>query len=296
MTTVNKEIFKAIRTSDKVEVELSVHKPTSEEGRQAQRYYNKTFAEALTNGGLLRERVGSYMKEQGLWDDAKEQKQKDFVKQLTDMDLRIKGGGIKLSDARKIALEMRQVRADFRDLLATKNSLDASTVEGQAENARFNALVALCLVYNDGGEKYYQSVDDYLEHSSDPEAFQAASLLGQIMFHLDKNYENSLPENKFLAKFKFVDEELRLINKDGHLVDEEGRLIDETGRYIAYTGEVDANGKPKSVFVDKYGKSVAEDGSYIASDAKPFLDDDGNPIVDTPATTTETSEPVQAAS
>lgn len=281
MSTVsNKEVFtfKKVDENGKEygdDITLCVKRPSPEDGRRAQVYYNKTFAETLTAGGLLRDRVSVYMRDQGLWDDAKEAQQKDFVKRLSDMELKLKGGGIKLSDARKLALQMREVRNEFRKLLSTKNSLDVSTVEGQAENARFNALVAFCLVYNDSGKPYYSSVDDYLEHAASYEAFQGASLLGQMLFTLDKNYEANLPENKFLQRFKFVNNDLNLINKDSQLVDEDGRLIDATGRFIAYT--TDADGKKTQIFVDKNGLLVDADGNYVVSE-QPFLDDDGNPI------------------
>jgi len=271
----NKEVFTVTKTDGK-EVTLCIKKPGPGEGRKAQVYYNQTFAAALQAGGLLRASVESHMRSQGLWDDKKTQQQTDLVKQLSELELKLNGGGMKLSDGKRLALQMRELRAKFRELLATRNSLDISTVEGQAENARFNALVALSLVYNDSGELYYKSVDDYLEHAGDTEAYKGAETLGQMMFKLDKNYENNLPENKFLRRFKFVDDELRLVNKDGQLVDEEGRLINKDGRYIDGSGD----------FVDRDGKPVDKDGNYLVEE-KPFLDDDGNPIVEEPAPKTE---------
>lgn len=268
MSEKNKEMF-TVKVDNK-ELSLAVKKPGPTEGRQAQVYYNQTFAAALQAGGLLRARVDGYMREQNLWDDKKESEQQAFVKQLSDMELRLKSGGIKLSDAKKLALQMRETRAKFRNLLAQKSALDVNTVEGQAENARFNALVSLCLVYNDTGEPFYKSVDDYLEHSTDEVAFEGASKLGQMLFKLDQNYENNLPENQFLRRFKFVDGELRLVNKDGKLVDEDGRLVNEEGRYI----DADNN------YVNKQGQRVDKDGNLMV-DEKPFLDDDGNPIVET---------------
>lgn len=263
----NKEVF-TIKKDDK-DIALAVKKPTPAEGRKAQQYYNQTFALALTSKGLLRACVESHMREQGLWDDKKEAQQRDFMQKLADMEIKLAGGGIKLTEARKIALQMRETRGKFRELLIDRNQLDVNTVEGQAENARFNALVSLCLVYNDSGEPYYKSVDDYLERSGEPEAFQAASILGQMLYKLDKNYDNTLPENQFLKKYKFVNEELRLVNKDGKLVDEDGRLIDENGRYITSDGK----------FVDRQGRPVDEDGNYVVV-SEPFLDDDGSPIVE----------------
>ena len=55
-----------------------------------------------------------------------------------------------------------------------------------------------------------------------------------MLYDLDPNYDNNLPENKFLKDYSFVNEDLRLVNDDGHLVDSQGRLINEEGRFIAY--------------------------------------------------------------
>ena len=71
-----------------------------------------------------------------------------------------------------------------------------------------------------------------------------------------------------MKQYKFVDDKLRLINKDGKLVDEQGRLIDENGRFINEKGE----------FVDKDGNLVNSEGDYVV-EFTPFLDDDGKPVV-----------------
>ena len=89
-----------------------------------------------------------------------------------------------------------------------------------------------------------------------------------MLFGLDKDYENTLPENKFLKKYKFVDDKLRFIDKKGRLIDSEGRLIDESGRFI------DENGN----FVDKYGNKVDAEGDYVV-EPEPFLDENGKPII-----------------
>jgi hypothetical protein len=102
----------------------------------------------------------------------------------------------------------------------------------------------------------------------DPVVGPAASALAKIIYNLEDDYEKKLPENQFLAKYKFVDESLHLVDKQGRKVDVDGRLVDENGRYINETGQ----------FVDRDGNLVDVDGNFIV-DEKPFLDDEGNPIV-----------------
>jgi hypothetical protein len=95
-----------------------------------------------------------------------------------------------------------------------------------------------------------------------------AQTLATMIYGLDNNFEKTLPENKFLHKYKFVDEKLRLIDKQGRLIDAEGRLIDDNGRYIDEQGN----------YVDKFGNKVDKDGEYVV-ETEPFLDEEGKPII-----------------
>lgn len=157
-------------------------------------------------------------------------------------------------------------------LLSEKNSIMRFTAESQADDERFNFLVSRAVVYYDNKKPYFKDYADYLNKSSTEVALQGANTLLNQIYGLG-NYDESLPENKFLKKFKFVDSEYRLINKDGHLVDKEGRLIDEDGSFVAYKDD------GTKYRVDKFGNPVNEEGEYVGEPA-PFLDDEGNPIVE----------------
>jgi hypothetical protein len=123
-------------------------------------------------------------------------------------------------------------------------------------------------VYTDSKDPYFKNFEDYNNKSADPIALLAAQNLANMLYGLENDYEEKLPENKFLKQYKFVDSKLRLINKEGKLVDEKGRLINENGRYINEAGQ----------FVDKDGNIVNEDGDYVV-EFSPFLDDEGKPVV-----------------
>jgi len=183
------------------------------------------------------------------------------------MEFKLKKGGIRASEAKDIAIDIRKNRIQLRDLIAERNALDTNTVEGQAENARFNCLVSLCLVDNETGKPVYKNMDDYLENSTDEEAFLGAQTLAQMMYGLDKDFEKKLPENKFLVDYGFANENLHLINKEGNLIDVDGNLIDEQGRYIDKDGNV----------IDREGRKVNEEGQYEV-ESQPFLDENNNPI------------------
>jgi hypothetical protein len=208
------------------------------------------------------------LEEQGLWDSDKQRKFADLQQELLDGEKSLAKGGISLRDAKGLALKMKQIRAEIRELIGVRTSLDNHSAEGQADNARFNYLVSACVVYRENNQPYFKNLEDYMNRADDPAALAGAQKLASMIYGLDNNFEKTLPENKFLQKYKFVDDKLRLVDKQGRLVDAEGRLIDENNRYIDEQGN----------FVDKNGNRVDADGDYLV-DAKPFLDDDGNPVV-----------------
>lgn len=257
-----------IMTIEGKKTEFFVRLPSFKDQREAQKIYNQAFSDAVKSGCIVRGRLNDLLKEQGLWDDQKEMKLNNMQHQLTAMEQTLAKGGISLQRARGTALEIRKMRDDVRTLIASRTNLDNNTAEGQADNARFNYLVSVCLVYSENKKPYFDSYEQYLNKSADPVAIKAAQILASRLYGLDDDYEKNLPENKFLKQYKFVDEELRFINKEGKLTDVDGRLVDENGRYINEKGE----------FVDKDGKRVDDEGEYII-EFKPFLDDDGKPVV-----------------
>ncbi len=272
----NKTVFEA---GDK---EYAVTRPTQKQNETASMEYNRVFSLALKNGALLRESLEKYMRDQGLWDDEKEKSYSNILFEIGERERTLAKGGIKLSQAKQAALEMKTLRATLQALISEKNALDVNTAQGQAENARFNQLLVLCLVYNDTGEQVFDSIDAYNADATEgsPAAI-GAEKFANMYFGLDNDYEKNLPENKFLTKFKFTDEDGRFINQEGKFVDLNGKLVDENGRYI------DADGK----YVDIYGNPLDAEGEYTF-EAKPFLDDDGNPIDEGGASASEEKEEV----
>ena len=249
--------------------------PDTQITKEGQLAYNKAFREALQSGAILRQRLSQVMTEQGLWDEQKEAEYIKVLEDISDLEKTLQKGGISLSEARYIAIEMRQKRVEFRGLIAERNSMDNNTAEGQADNERFSHLVYKCLL-DEKGKALFTSKEHYESFAAEPYVTSAASQLAEKLYGLDPNYESNLPENKFLTDYKLADESLRLVNEEGHLIviDDEGneRLIDENGRYVAYedSGE--------KYFIDVDGERVSEEGEYEI-EFSPFLDDSGNPIV-----------------
>jgi hypothetical protein len=257
------------RTFEVGEKEYAVVRPNAKQNEMASMEYNRVFSLALKNGGLLRESLDKHMRDQNLWDDDREQTYVSLLDSINQKEKALSKGGIKLSEAKQIALEMRGARAALQALIAQRNSLDVNTAQGQAENARFNYLLVECLVYNDTGRPVFNTVDDYSQASQDGEKVSVvgAETFANMYFGLDKNYEKNLPENKFLGKYKFTDSEGRLVNEKGQLIDYDGKRIDEEGRYVDDDGNL----------INYSGEPVTAEGDY-AFQTSPFLDDDGNPV------------------
>lgn len=262
---------------DGKEKSMMVRSPSLNDQKEATKVYNQTFSEALKAKAVVRAKLDDLLVEQGLWDGIKQAKFSELQNNILEGERKLAKGGIPLLGAKKIALEMKKYREELRDLISVKTNLDTHTAEGQADNARFNYLVSCCTVYSDNNEQYFKSFEEYNNKSADPVAILAAQNLAGMLYGLDNDYEDKLPENKFLKQYKFVDSKLRLINKDGKLVDENGRLIDENGRFINENGQ----------FIDKDGNLVDSDGEYVV-EFSPFLDDEGKPIE--PEKTINTSE------
>jgi hypothetical protein len=248
--------------------EMFVRSPSLQDQKEATKYYNQTFSEALKAKAVVRAKLDDLLVEQGLWDATKQAKFTQLQSEILDGEKRLAKGGIKLTEAKEVAMKMKKTREELRDLISVKTSLDTHTAEGQADNARFNYLVSACTMIKENNQPFFKNYEDYNNRSTEPAAILAAQNLAGMLYGLDSDYEDKLPENKFLKQYKFLDDKLRLINKEGKLVDQDGRLIDEKGRFINEKGE----------YVDKDGALVDKDGDYIV-EFKPFLDDNDNPIV-----------------
>ena len=249
----------------------AVRIPKVQDIKEANELRSRTFNEALSRGDLLRDQLESELRKRSLWNDNREMEYQTLRKEVLDGEYRLEKGGIKLKQAKQIALEMSEKRAKMVDLLSSRTDLDSNTCEGKADAARFNYLFSCCLVYDEDDTPYFPNkLDDYLENQDDPVATRGANEYYYLISGSDAQ-DSNLPENMFLKKFKFVDEQSRLIDEEGRLVDQDGKHIDENGMYIKW------NKDGTSTAVDANGRKVNDEGRFDVK-ASPFLDDDGKPI------------------
>jgi hypothetical protein len=249
----------------------AVRRPTVLEIRLADERRSLSFNKALQRGDLLREQLDTELRKRELWNDARENEYQGLRNKVVDSKFKLEKGGIKLSEAKEIALEMSDTRAGMVSMLGSRSELDSNTCEGKADSARFNSLFSSCLVYEESGEVYFKGgLDEYLEKQED----NVASVGATEFYYLisgSENLDEQLPETKFLKKIKFVDASGRLIDKEGRLVTREGKHIDDYGNFIEWQKD------GTSITVDMNQREIDGDGNFSIK-FSPFLDDSGEPI------------------
>lgn len=236
---------------------IVVKKPNNVTISQAQRVGAKAWTDCVRDGIMTKRELEKFMKEQGIWDDGKDQEQKKTVEEIAALEKRLYVGSqghtkLKASEGKEIAIQMRIKRAELRDLIAERISLEQNTAESISDNARFDYLVANCTFY-ENGQKVYSTLDEYRQRADGEPAFTAASTLAGMLYSVDRDFEAKLPENKFLKMFNFVNDDLSLVNQSGDTVDLEGRRIDRNGYYLNDEGKR----------VDKDGNLLDEFGNYV---------------------------------
>ena len=249
---------------------IIVKRPSSSVISQAQRVGAKAWTDCVRDGIMTKKELEKFMKEQGIWDEGKDEEQKKVIQEIANLErsLYVSGNAgkkLKASEGKNIAIQMRIKRNELRDLIADKMSLEQNTAESISDNVRFDYLVASCTYY-ENGQKVYNDLDDYKERSDDQIAFGAASSLASMMYSVDKDFEAKLPENKFLKMFHFVDDNLSLVNDKGETVDTDGRRIDKQGYWLNDEGQR----------VDKDGNVLDENGNYIPTIT--YIDDEDKEV------------------
>ena len=255
----------------------AVRVPQVQDIKEANEMRAKTFNTSLSRGDLLRDQLEGELRKRKLWNDDREEEYQTLRRLTLDSEYKLQKGGVKLSQARAMALEMTANRNKMVELLSSRTDLDANTCEGKADAARFNFLFSCCLVYNEDDDEHKvddlyfpNKLDGYLTKQDDPVAVAGATEFYYLVSGSD-NLDAKLPENKFLRKFNFVDKKLRLIDKDGRLINKDGKHIDEDGNFIKW------NADGTSTTVDPAGRIVNDEGNFDVEHS-PFLDDDGNAV------------------
>jgi hypothetical protein len=238
-------------------MKIVVKKPTPTVLSEAQHKGAVVWTKCLRDGILTKKELEALLEDRGIWDGEKKAEQKAITDEITRLErllfLGQKGSKMKRSQGRDIAVKMREQRVKLTQLLAEKMSMEANTAEALSENAKFDFLVSKC-TFDEGGTPYFEDQEDYEAKADGEVAFAAAQALASILYALDEGFESKLPENVFLQKFDFVDEDMSLVNKAGEKVDKDGKRINDEGHYIDDDGHR----------IDKDGFKLDENGLYVS--------------------------------
>ncbi len=258
------------KDNDDNDVMVVVKRPTPQQMTEGQIVASKAFNEAVKKKVIFRAGLIKSLKEQGLWSDSQQKELESFGRKINAGERQLKAGGrtpdgkpFTKTDARKLAISMREWRTEQLLLLARTRANDEYTVEGKSENAKFEYFMTNCILNEDEGQ-HFESESHYqlMANEEHPYIFDAASELANMVSNFDVDYEKKLPENKFLCEYGFAREDGRLINADEKLIDEDGNIIDEEGRYLNADGD----------FVDIEGSRVDDEGNPV-EEFTPFAEE-----------------------
>jgi hypothetical protein len=225
-----------------------VRKPSYNQLTEAQLYSAYVFNKARAAGACLRSKLNDYLNNEGVWTKDNQSRAEAISDEISEKIKLLEtgktadGNKLKLSEGRELAIKLRRLRLEYAALLSKLHEYDAYTVEGQAENAKFDHLVSSC-VFDEEGNRVFESVEDYYDKQSEQYAAEAAAKLAIISGNVDPDWEKQLPENKFLLKYKFIDNNLYYVDRQGRHVTVDGKLVDDDGFYINEDGKkVDREG------------------------------------------------------
>ena len=106
------------------EREFAALAPSVQDNNMAQKQYNIAFRDAIESKALLRIKLDDYMRDQGLWDDDKQIEVNRVSAEIATRERVLAKGGIKLKDAKEVALELKSLRGALTGLISDRTSLD----------------------------------------------------------------------------------------------------------------------------------------------------------------------------
>jgi len=235
-----------VKLEDGTVKKVLVKKPSNKLLSDAQLLGAKVWTNCTRDGIMTKKELEVFMRNRNIWDSEKDQQQQALVDSISNLERELAlgtDGKLTKKRGKEIAISMRRLRLMLRNLISERLSLEQNTAEALSENAKFDFLVANCVYLEDGNTKVYNSLEDYSAKADDEVAYASANALAQMMYSIDKEFEEKLPENKFLKKFNFVNSDLSLVDAENNLVDIDGKRIDNEGYYLNEEGNrVDLEG------------------------------------------------------
>lgn len=284
MAQVNKRETVTGKDESGADVTVTVIRPTNIILQEAQAIYSGRMAALMRKTGddrlMLREELNRFLNASGIWTDADQVTFVTMSIEIRRLEEVLRAGGIKLSEGREIAIQIRQHRRQLMEMYTKRSQYDGVTIEAHAEQHRLHWLMVRCSVKTDGTPAFV-SIQDYLSRQDDDWVTKAAQTMAEMIFGYRKDFQKTLYEEQWLASNRQVD-------GNGHLVDSHGRLVNEVGQLVDASGTlVNEEGQR----IDPMGRVLDETGAVDVRPAKPFIDDLNVPIVEADEATKVTDQP-----
>jgi len=200
-------------------VELAVVFPSVEQKANADIHKSVMFGKYAKSGVLFKDVILKLMRDQGMWDDERESQREELLTIISQGTEKLLAVGIMKSEAKEIALKVRSARVILTSLMSEYNNLEQNSVEGKAEQAKFEWLISQCTLYNEDGKKYFASLTDYKNKEDEPHVQKIANEFQTLYYDID-SVLRELPENKFLIEHGFMNEDFTLKDSETESVEE----------------------------------------------------------------------------
>lgn len=221
-----------------------VRKPNSIQKNQGRRIYNQAFNQALTDGCMIKEQAINFSKERGIWNTEKEAELAELRKKIDDGEKILELGGIELSQAKDVALDIRQNRFELMLRNIALSEIFANTAEREAEFAESQYIMSVCICQKNG-QPLCKDLNDFLNRQDEPPIVEGINKFNDLMYGNNADYFKELPENKFLIEYGFMDNEMNLLDENGQKIVNEDEKVER--KPFLKNGEPIVKDQPVSV-------------------------------------------------
>lgn len=236
------------------DIELAVKIPTQDVINEADLIYNVEFSKAIRKGVMTRQDALTIIEKNNIWTEKDDKQISKYNKKIRDLEKKIKIKNLTKEEGKATALEIAEIRRKADSLNAKRNSYLNNTAESFAENIKTQYFVAMCTVYAENNEPYYEDYEDYLSRSNETASIAAYREMLFLLNGVDKDFIKKRTENQYMINNAIMDSDGYYINEEGKRVDSKGRRINENLQYVI-------DFEDQEVVCDQFGDPIDENGN-----------------------------------
>ena len=234
---------------------LCVREPEHSDIEISDQYYAAKVASLMRKPKdqrpLLRDQLEKYLKDEGIWTEEDQNKIDELNEEVSEGLKKLRKGGITDLEGRELAIGIFEKRNQIANIRYKRRIFDEATIEAMSEQEKLDYLTYSCTVYEDSGNPYWSSFEE-MKSDKGNEIFEKASqFIYEIAYGIDSDFEKKLPENRWLKKYNFLDEDLNFIDrKTGKNVDRGYRAIEESEEGTNDFNALDSDITEEEPFID----------------------------------------------